>query len=254
MTEPTELNHPLESTTASTLHLLTTRLHRLTYLLSGDTAWSGTPIPPPKPASYEETVVKRLLELEEGLQRLSTAVPVVGEVLSIYNRFPDLFKGSPNLTTTTTKPTQQPTPTSPTADPSDPAPDNNQPHPQTQPSSEPEQSAHLDLTTLISQILAYAPTYPETASRLTALRDTPIPDAQASAALIALQPRIERLARMQDEQAGEIAALRVRTARVLERWVEVSVLGGGEVWGEWEGRLEGVERGVRRGEVLRGRS
>jgi hypothetical protein len=71
--------------------------------------------------------------------------------------------------------------------------------------------------------------------------------------LIELQPRIDTLSKRQEEQAREVAELRVRTAKVLQRWYEVSVLGGGEVWGEWEGRIEGVERGVRRGEVNRER-
>lgn len=48
-----------------------------------------------------------------------------------------------------------------------------------------------------------------------------------------------------------MSELRVRTARVLQRWYEVGVVGSGECWAEWEGRLEGVEREVRRREVIR---
>lgn len=51
---------------------------------------------------------------------------------------------------------------------------------------------------------------------------------------------------MQEQQALEIAELRARSALVAKRWVEVGVLGGSEVWAEWEGRIERVERGVRR--------
>ena len=64
---------------------------------------------------------------------------------------------------------------------------------------------------------------------------------------------MEKLSGVQDAQSREIAELRVRTAKVLQRVYEVSLLGGGEVWGEWEGRIENVERGVRRGEVAVGR-
>jgi hypothetical protein len=61
------------------------------------------------------------------------------------------------------------------------------------------------------------------------------------------------LARTQEEQAREISELRVRTARVLQRWYEVGLVGSGECWAEWEGRLEDVEREVKREEVVRER-
>lgn len=80
-----------------------------------------------------------------------------------------------------------------------------------------------------------------------------MPDPTLSAGLIELMPRMEKLSGVQDGQAREIAELRVRTAKVLQRVYEVCLLGGGEVWGEWEGRIENVERGVRRGEVAVGR-
>lgn len=80
-----------------------------------------------------------------------------------------------------------------------------------------------------------------------------MPDPTLSAGLIELVPRMEKLSGVQSGQAREIAELRVRTAKVLQRFYEVSLLGGSEVWGEWEGRIESVERGVRRGEVAVGR-
>lgn len=64
---------------------------------------------------------------------------------------------------------------------------------------------------------------------------------------------MDALSRVQEEQARDVAALRVRTARVLKRWYEVGVVGSGECWAEWEGRLEDVEREVRRAEVVRER-
>jgi hypothetical protein len=78
-----------------------------------------------------------------------------------------------------------------------------------------------------------------------------VPDATSSASLIALQPQLDRLAQIQAEQAAAVSELRVRTAHVLQRWYEVGVVGSGECWAEWEGRLEGVEREVRRREVIR---
>ncbi|KAL2818414.1 hypothetical protein BDW59DRAFT_165486 [Aspergillus cavernicola] len=217
---------PPEILASSTLHLLTTRLHRLTYLLTGDTTWTGTPTPPEKPSSHEETVSRRLAELERELGDLSSRFAVVREVLAVYDRFPELFTSTSTPITTTS-----------------PNPEDNQ-----QPPSTPIVS-DLDQKTTTSLILSHATTYPETASRLTSLSDTPIPPAETSTSLISLQPRMDKLAGVQAQQMGEISELRVRSARVVKRWYEVVVLGGGEVWGEWEGRVEGVERGVRRGEV-----
>lgn len=111
----------------------------------------------------------------------------------------------------------------------------------------------LTIQNLASIVLSYASAFPETASRLSSLNDLPVPDARSSASLIELQPRVDELARIQAEQAREVAALRVRTARVLQRWYEVGVVGGGECWAEWEGRLEDVEREVTRAEVVRER-
>ena len=85
------------------------------------------------------------------------------------------------------------------------------------------------------------------------MNDLPIPDAGASAMLIELQPRLAELARRQEEQAKSISGLRVQTAKVLQRWYEVGLVADGECWAEWEGRLEDVEREVRRGEVVRER-
>ena len=101
---------------------------------------------------------------------------------------------------------------------------------------------------LASIVLSYASAFPETASRLTSLKDLPIPPASASASLVELRPRLEKLAEVQREQASEVAELRARSAVLIKRWMEVGVLGGGEVWSEWEERVEGVERGVRRAE------
>ena len=108
----------------------------------------------------------------------------------------------------------------------------------------------LSSQTLAAMVLSYATAFPETASRLTSLQDLPVPDAQSSASLIDLQPQLDRLAQVQTAQAAEISELRVRTASVLQRWYEVGLVGSGEVWAEWEGRLEDVERETRRKEVI----
>ena len=43
-----------------------------------------------------------------------------------------------------------------------------------------------------------------------------------------------------------MAELRSRSARVIERWYELGVLGESECWAEWEGRVGEMEKGVRR--------
>lgn len=51
----------------------------------------------------------------------------------------------------------------------------------------------------------------------------------------------------------EIEALRARSAKVLEWWYVVGVVGRGECWVDWEGRVREVEKGVRRLEGRRER-
>ena len=45
-----------------------------------------------------------------------------------------------------------------------------------------------------------------------------------------------------------MAALRARSAKAVQRWYELGVLGQGECWAEWEGRMEECEKKVRRAE------
>lgn len=107
-------------------------------------------------------------------------------------------------------------------------------------------SAALSTSEILAIITASAPAFPQTASRLTTLKDQSIPPTSASTALIALQPRLLHLEREQAGLKREIAELRSRSARIVERWYELGVLGDGECWGEWESRASGCERMVRR--------
>ncbi|GBF66161.1 hypothetical protein TMEN_8879 [Trichophyton mentagrophytes] len=202
------------NTAADTIELLETRLRRIEFLLTGQTNWAGEPEQAAEPpASVRETVSARLAELEHGLRRLSARVPAVQDVLKLYSRYPDLFQSA----STHTPP------------------------------------ATMTPATLASIVLSYATAFPETASRLSSLQDLPIPPASSSTALVELQPRIDRALETQRRQAEEIAELRVQSTLLMKRWVEVGVVGGGEVWGEWEERMKMVERGVRREEKARER-
>ena len=95
---------------------------------------------------------------------------------------------------------------------------------------------------------ACAPSYQTTASRLSAIKDLPIPPAESSTLLVSLHPRLSKLELLQDEQAREMAELRTRSAKAIQRWYEVGVLGESECWSEWEGRVVEVEKRVRREE------
>ena len=54
-----------------------------------------------------------------------------------------------------------------------------------------------------------------------------------------------------ERQDLEITELREKTAKLLQRWYEVGVLGWGECWEEWETRIARVEQRVRREESRR---
>lgn len=72
-----------DAVAGATIELLEARLHRLTYLLTGDTGWTGEPTLPSKPASVDETVSRRLLRLEKDLEKLSRDVPAVRDVTQL---------------------------------------------------------------------------------------------------------------------------------------------------------------------------
>lgn len=247
-----------DTVAGATIELLEARLRRLSFLLTGSSDWIGVPSTPSKPTTHDETVSRRLARLEKELEKLSKSVPAVRDIIQLrlcplplplqHRRIPH-----PNPTrmlsiflpiihfTSFHKNIKAYTTTD----------DQNTPlfHP------EPNTTIPEGLTpqTITSIILSYASSFPETSSRLTSLNDLPIPDAASSAALIDLQPALDRAATKQAEQAAAISDLRVRSARVLQRWYEVGLVGSGEAWAEWEGRIEGVEREVRRREVFRER-
>lgn len=112
----------------------------------------------------------------------------------------------------------------------------------------PEVLTTLSTKELLAIITSCATSFPTIASRLIAIKDLPVPPAESSAALIALKPRIARVELLQESQGKELAELRSRSASAIQRWYELSVLGGNECWTEWEGRLSNVEKRLRREE------
>jgi hypothetical protein len=119
------------------------------------------------------------------------------------------------------------------------------------PAADEQPPSTLDASTITSIVLAHATSFSEVVSRLTSIKDLVIPPASASAELAVLRPRLDQVESTQAAQVREVSELRARSARLLERWLEVGVVGQGEVWAEWEDRVRAVERRVRRMEVAR---
>lgn len=243
-----------DAVAGATIELLEARLRRLTYLLGGATDWTGVPTTPEKPGSLDETVSRRLARLEREIATLSRRVPAVRDVIQLRTcESPTIVYACPeprhalNLKLFPMRPSNSITQFQLTKSLDDRFPDLFQNTPAH------EIPEGLTTRTLASIVLSYATAFPETASRLTSLQDLPVPDPQSSAKLIELQPQLDRLAQTQTEQAAAISELRIRTARVLQRWYEVGIVGNGECWAEWEGRLEDMEREVRRREVAKHR-
>jgi hypothetical protein len=198
----------------TTLANLESRLQHLEIVLSGSVDLFGQPLPATKPASQDDTVAARLENLEKQLRKLKDSSALVRSVLGLQKRHPDLL--TPSL-----------------------QPDHEVP-------------STLDPGATAAVVLAHASAYPETASRLTSLKDLPVPPAAKSAMLVELGPRIEEARRVQEVQIREVSELRVRSARLVERWLGLQV-GMGESWAEWEGRMNEAERDMRRAEVMRRR-
>ncbi|KAI9780547.1 MAG: hypothetical protein M1839_006665 [Geoglossum umbratile] len=171
-------------------------------------------VPQARSDQPEDSVTERLAGLEDALSRLSSKSKIVKEILDLHAIYPDLFLSLP----------LEQIPTS------------------------------LSSSNLLSIVLSSAPLYPTTVSRLTSILDVPVAPAESSASLMALQPRISKVEVLQEIQSRELAELSRRSAEVLERWYRISVLGGGECWAEWEGRVARVEREARRQEAMRERS
>ncbi|KAI9696364.1 MAG: hypothetical protein M1836_005641 [Candelina mexicana] len=190
----------------NTIDLMQTRLQRIEYLLMGEIGGTKHTEGTSNDEEGFQTVTSRLSSLESSLGQLCSTSRVASDLLKLHKRYRDLFQSKPVE----------------------------------------EAPASLSPAKLTSIVLASAPLYPTTASRMTSIQDMPVPSAKDSASLITLRPRIEKLQATQDAQSSELAELRRRSAAALERWYTIGVLTGGECWAEWEGRTMLVEQGLRR--------
>ncbi|KAI1493351.1 hypothetical protein F5X96DRAFT_225888 [Biscogniauxia mediterranea] len=152
------------------------------------------------------TAARSMQELEHRFSILLQRIRVYGELLRLYKSQPTLFR-----------------PPAPAEPPSE-----------------------LPTDALRAVVLAAASSYPATASALTAIADTPVPDPAQSAALAALLPRMRGVEATQLAQAAEIAALRARSEAVVRRWYERDVLAYSNFVAGVESRVEMAERTARR--------
>ncbi|RWA07557.1 hypothetical protein EKO27_g7552 [Xylaria grammica] len=157
------------------------------------------------------SAIRDLQDLEHRFVKLLQHIRVYGELLKLYKSNPTLFQSPP---------------------PSQPPPE-------------------LSTEALRAIILSAAPSYPATASALTAISDTPIPDPAQSASLAALLPRMKGIEATQLAQASEIAELRARSEAAVRQWYQHDVMGYSNFVAGVESRVERVERAVRRVERTR---
>ncbi|KAI1348874.1 hypothetical protein F5Y01DRAFT_204893 [Xylaria sp. FL0043] len=157
------------------------------------------------------SAIRGLQDLEHRFSKLLQHIRVYGELLKLYKSNPTLF----------------------------------QPPPPTQPPPE------LSSEALRAIVLSAASSYPATASALTAISDTPIPDPAHSAGLAALLPRMKGIEATQLAQAAEVAELRARSEAAIRHWYTHNVMGYSDFVAGVEGRIERAERAIRRAEKAR---
>jgi len=165
------------------------------------------------PTSADGTAASRLRKLELQMQTLASKSSTVDQVLKLQAQHPHLF---------------------------------------TQANSA-EQPNTLSLPSQAALVLSHAQLYSKISGQLQSLQETSVPDPTSASKLRELQPRIDRAAARQEQQAAELAELRSRSAAAVERWYETGVLGMAEQWAGWEERMRDVEIVVRRLEAVKKR-
>ncbi|PSR87244.1 hypothetical protein BD289DRAFT_367346 [Coniella lustricola] len=169
----------------------------------------------PTPQPPAESVSGSLAGLERRFANIVTRFRVYGDILKLYRSHPAFFSPAPD-------PAQPP--------------------------------SQLDTSALRATVLSFASSFPSTVSALTAATaDTPIPDPALSAELVNLLPKMKGIEATQLAQEAEIAELRARSENVVGTWYEQRVVGYGAFVAEVEGKIERIERDVRRVEAAKQR-
>ncbi|KAI0138333.1 nuclear distribution protein [Pestalotiopsis sp. NC0098] len=159
-------------------------------------------------AIVKKPAIPSLQQLEHRFEKLRQQVRTYDELLRIYNAHPTLFVA-----------------------------------PST--GAAPES---LPPAALAQMVLASSTMYPSTASQLTSIKDTPIPDPSLTANLVTLVPRMKAIEATQKAQSAEVADLRRRSEQLVRNYYEQSVVGYGNRLAGAEKRVERVERAVKQAE------
>lgn len=210
---------PSEESLAS-LTLLQERLHRLEFTLAGSDRQDELSRAAPE-SSGDMTVAARLAKLEDDFKKLSSRSTLAQDVMKLCRLSGHLRQFPSKAHETIILDSRHPD----LFEPSDTAAPKN-----------------ADAGMLTSIVLAHATQFPETASRLSSMQTLPVPQAADSAHLIGLKSRIETAVETQIRQEDEIADLTIRSARLLEWWVNVAVVGMNECWADWEARVRDCAR------------
>lgn len=72
-----------DAVAGATIELLEARLRRLSFLLTGDSQWTGEPSLPAKPDNLDDSVSRRLLRLEKDLEKFSRNIPAIRDVIQL---------------------------------------------------------------------------------------------------------------------------------------------------------------------------
>ncbi|KAF3940307.1 hypothetical protein ABW19_dt0200632 [Dactylella cylindrospora] len=204
-----------ESLALQTLSSLSQRLARIEHALVGTTLQNpqNTSTPLSLHAARinhrDHSIRARLSALQAALNRLASHSKPVNDLLELHAAYPEIFIDI-------------------------------------LPASQPPPEGSLNVTEKASVVLGSAAQVQSVASQLVSLHDLAVPDVDTSVKLIDLQPRLDKLVVMQEMQGREMAELRRRSLKVLERWYEVSVEGVNECFAEWDERVMAAERAVRR--------
>lgn len=78
-----------DAVASATIELLEGRLHRLEYLLTGDSQWTGQQRVASPPATAEDTVTRRLTHLEKTLNDLVQSNSAVRDLLRLRKHLSD---------------------------------------------------------------------------------------------------------------------------------------------------------------------
>jgi hypothetical protein len=163
------------------------------------------------PSLEHGTAASRLRNLGRQMQTLASKSSVVDQVLKLQSKHPEIFSQANGA----------------------------------------EQPNTLPLPSQAALVLSHAQLYSRISGQLQSLQEVSVPDSTPASKLRDLQPRIDKAAARQEQQAIELAELRSRSAAAVEKWYETGVLGMAERWAEWEERMRDVEIVVRRMEAAK---